>query len=194
MPHGAKVPKSNLDHFRPFPTGQLPFFSADANQVQCSRLPSRALGQEQKISMSLSIDENAIAHLVAKILAENLRGADVPATEPPLTIDAFCKIEGMSRATYYKLKRLGLGPELTEIVIPAESGVNHGRGLHFIRISADAHRAWREKIAQVRASEAAELEAARAREQRVEAARRAVASPAHISKRERPERRRRRRR
>jgi hypothetical protein len=61
-----------------------------------------------------------------------------------------------------------MAPQLTEIVIPAEPGVNHGRGLHFVRISADAHRAWREKIAQVRASEAAELEAARARAQRVD--------------------------
>jgi hypothetical protein len=34
------------DRFRPFPTRQLPFFGADASQIQCSRLPSRARGQE----------------------------------------------------------------------------------------------------------------------------------------------------
>jgi hypothetical protein len=33
------------DHFRP---GNSLFFGADASQIQCSRLPSRARGQEQK--------------------------------------------------------------------------------------------------------------------------------------------------
>jgi hypothetical protein len=150
-------------------------------------------------------DENAVAQRLAKawlakFLAEIGGDATAPATaaasatEPPLTIDDFCKIEGMSRATYYKLKRLGLGPELTEIVLPAEPGVNHGRGLNFIRISAEAHRAWRKKIAKVRASKASELEAARAREQRLAAAKLAVASPAHVSRRTRPVQRRGRRR
>ena len=78
--------------------------------------------------MSLSIDENAIAHLVAKILAENLRGADVPATEPPMSIAAFCKSEGMSRAFFYALKRKGMAPQLTEIIVPGEPGINRGRG------------------------------------------------------------------
>jgi hypothetical protein len=52
--------------------------------------------------MTLSLDENAIVQLVAKILAENLRGADVPATEPPMSIAAFCKSEGMSRAFFLR--------------------------------------------------------------------------------------------
>jgi hypothetical protein len=119
---------------------------------------------------------------------------DPTATEPALSIDAFCKIEGMSRGTFYKLRRIGMAPQLTEIVIPAEPGVNHGRGLHFIRISADAHRAWRQKIAKARASKASELEAARAHAQRVAAAKLAAASPAHVSRRPRPVRRRRLRR
>src|SRR5262249_10575686 len=81
-------------------------------------------------------DENAVALAkawLAKFLAESGADATAPApaaasaaaTEPPLTIDDFCKIEGMSRATYYKLRRIGLGPQLTEIVIPAEPGINH---------------------------------------------------------------------
>jgi hypothetical protein len=128
------------------------------------------------------IDENAIAQLVAKTLTENLRGADVPATEPPMSIAGFCKSEGMSRAFFYALKRKGLAPQLTEIIVPGEPGINRGRGLKLLRISAESRREWREKIAQTRASEAAELEIARAREQRVAAAKLAAASPSHISK------------
>ena len=142
--------------------------------------------------MTQSMDENAIAQL-AKILAENLRGADVLATEPPMSIAAFCKSENISRAFFYALKRKGMAPQLTEIIVPGEPGVNRGRGLRLVRISTESVRAWRERIAQARASEAAELEIARAREQRVAAAKLAAASPSHISKnRGRPMRRRRR--
>jgi hypothetical protein len=141
--------------------------------------------------MSLSIDENAIAHLVAKILAENLRGADVPATEPPMSIAAFCKSEGMSRAFFYALKRKGMAPQLTEIIVPGEPGINRGRGLKLTRITAESARAWREMIRQVRLSEASKLEIARAHAQRVEAAKLSVASLNHVSRRPRPVRRRR---
>jgi hypothetical protein len=139
------------------------------------------------------IDENAIAQLVAKILIENWRAADVPATEPPVSIAGFCKSEGMSRAFFYALKRKGLAPQLTEIIVPGEPGINRGRGLKLLRISAESRREWREKIAQARASETAKLEIARAREQRVAAAKLAAASPSHVSKtRARPGQRRRR--
>jgi hypothetical protein len=142
--------------------------------------------------MTQSMDENAIAQL-AKILAETLRGADVPGTEPPVSIASFCKSEGMSRAFFYALKRKGMAPQLTEIIVPGEPGVNRGRGLRLVRISAESRRAWRKRIAQARAGEAAELEIARAREQRVAAAKLAATSPNHISKnRARPVQRRRR--
>ena len=122
-------------------------------------------------------------------------GADVSATEPPKSIAAFCKSEGMSRAFFYALKRKGMAPQLTEIIVPGEPGINRGRSLRLVRISTESVRAWRERIAQARASEAAELEIARAREQRVAAAKLAAASPSHISKnRARPEQRHRRRR
>jgi hypothetical protein len=136
--------------------------------------------------MTQPMDENAIAQLVAKLLAENLRGADVLATEPPMSIAAFCKSENISRAFFYALKRKGMAPRLTEIIVPGEPGINRGRGLKLVRISAESVRAWRERIAQTRASEAAELEIARAREQRVAAAKLAAASPTHISNRARP--------
>jgi hypothetical protein len=132
--------------------------------------------------MSPAIDENALANLVAKIITEHLRGADVPATEPSMSIGAFCKCEGMSRAFFYELKRRGMAPQLTEIIVPGEPGISRGRGLRLVRISAQSRRAWRERIAQARASEAAELEIARAHEQRVAAAKLAAASPTHVSK------------
>jgi len=112
---------------------------------------------------------------------QNEIGADL--AEPALTIDDFCKIENMSRATFYKLQRAKLAPRVTEVVLPAEPGINHGRGLHFIRISAEAHREWRKMIEEVRASKDAELAAARAHAQRVAAAKLSVESPRHISRR-----------
>jgi hypothetical protein len=140
--------------------------------------------------MSPLIDENAIAHL-AQILAKELRGADVSATEPPMSIAAFCESEGMSRSFFYTLKRKGMAPDITEIVVPGERGINRGRGLRLVRISEQSRRAWRERIARARASEAAELEIARAHEQRVAAAKLAAASPNHTENRARPVQRRR---
>ena len=100
----------------------------------------------------------------------------------------------MSRAFFYARKRKGLAPKLDEITAPGEPGINRGRGLKLVRITAESERAWDEQMAQMRATEAAELEAARAREQRVAAAKLAAASPIHISKnRARPVQRRRRR-
>jgi hypothetical protein len=106
----------------------------------------------------------------------------VPATESPMSIAGFCKSQGMSRAFFYALKRKGMAPQLTEIIVPGTPGINRGRGLRLVRISAESVRAWRERIAQARASEAAELEIARAREQRVAAAKLAAISPNHVSK------------
>jgi hypothetical protein len=145
------------------------------------------------ILAAAAVDPTSAA-LHHQVVAAMAVAAGAAAVEPPLTIDAFCKIEGMSRATYYKLRRLGLGPELTEIVVSAEEGVNHGKGVNFIRISAAAHRAWHEKITKIRASEASKLEAARAHEQRVEAGKRAAKSVKHVSRRARPKPRRRPRR
>jgi hypothetical protein len=143
--------------------------------------------------MSVLVDEAALAQRVAKILAETLRGADTTvatAVDYPLTIDGFCKVEGMSRATFYKLKQLGLAPELTEFTIAPAPGVNHGRGMRFIRISSEAHQAWRKKMARLQQSKAAALENARRRVQAATAAKLAVASPAHVSRRPRPVQRR----
>ena len=151
--------------------------------------------------MSVPVDENALAQRVLTILAESLLGATAsvrrppePATDlpeatssaaavaPPKSITAFCKSKGMSRAFFYALKRKGLAPKLDEIAAPGEPGINRGRGLKLVRITAESERAWDEQMEQMRATEAAQLEAARAREQRVAAAKLAAASPNHISK------------
>jgi hypothetical protein len=62
-------------------------------------------------------------------------------------IDGFCQAENMSRAFFYAMQRRGMGPQVTEIILPPEPGVNRGRGLRLLRISAAAHREWRERIA-----------------------------------------------
>jgi len=162
--------------------------------------------------MSVLVDENALAQRVLTILAESLLGVgvrrlpelatdnppeatgSVAAAEPAKSITAFCKSKGMSRAFFYSLKRRGLAPKLDEIAVPGEPGINRGRGLKLVRITAESERAWDKQMEQMRASEAAELEAARAREQRVQAGKLAAASPAHVSRRPRPVRRRRPRR
>jgi hypothetical protein len=155
--------------------------------------------------MNVVADEKALAQRVLTILAESLSatasGPSEPATddpheaasnaaaaEPGLSVSAFCRAEGLCRATYYKLRRLNLAPQVTEVILPAAPGQK--RGLKLVRISATSHRQWREKIAQTRASEAAELEAARFRELRVEAGKRAAKSVKHISRRARPKPRR----
>jgi hypothetical protein len=151
--------------------------------------------------MGVLVDENALAQRVLTILAESLLGATAsvcrppePATglpaapsnsaaaEPPKSITAFCESRGMSRAFFYALKRKGLAPKLDEISAPGEPGINRGRGLRLVRITAESERAWDEQMEQLRATEAAELEAARARQQRVEAGKLAAQSPLHVSK------------
>jgi hypothetical protein len=52
--------------------------------------------------------------------------------EPSLTINEFCQLERICRATYYNLHRAGLGPD--EILV----------GTHR-RITAEARRRWHEK-------------------------------------------------
>jgi hypothetical protein len=151
--------------------------------------------------MSAQVDENAIAQRVLTILAESLLGAgvrclpelatddppeaagSVAAAETPKSITAFCKSKGMSRAFFYALKRKGLAPRLDEITAPGEPGVNRGRGLKLVRITAESERAWDKQMEQLRASEAAELEAARARDQRLVAGKLAAQSPLHVSRR-----------
>jgi hypothetical protein len=160
--------------------------------------------------MGALVDEDALAQRVLALLAESLLGATAkasrpePAPQPPAiskatpaepakSISAFCRSKGMSRGFYYGLKRRGLAPKVDEIIVPGEPGVNRGRGSKLIRITAESERAWDERMAQLRAGEVAQLEVARAHEQRVEAGKLAAQSAEHVSRRGDPARRRRRR-
>jgi hypothetical protein len=92
--------------------------------------------------------------------------------QPSLTIKQFCVCENISPASYFKIRRLGLGP--AEMVIP---------GTEIIRITPKAHREWRARLEQQGKTTEAELERQRRAEQRRAAGKRAAASPQHVSRR-----------
>lgn len=71
------------------------------------------------------------------------------------TIAEFCEAEGLSPSSYYKLRRMGLGPD--EIRVP---------GLEIIRITVTAHREWRERMTKLSQSKQGELERERRAVQR----------------------------
>ena len=98
---------------------------------------------------------------------------DLDPAECALTIEEFCHVEHISKGTYYKLKRKGLGPEETCI-------------LNLIRISPEARADWHAKLAERRQSAAAALESERKRVQTAQAGKLAAASPLHVSKRATP--------
>jgi hypothetical protein len=95
-----------------------------------------------------------------------------PAQEDrPLTRSEFCALERMSLSTYHKLKRQRLGPD--EIRFP---------NMTFVRITAEARRAWHAKIKTYRESQTAEIEEQRRSSLASRAGKIAAASPNHISK------------
>jgi hypothetical protein len=101
------------------------------------------------------------------------------------TLPEFCARKRISKSTYLKLRKAGLGPEETTITLP---------GFNLTRITPEARRDWERKLAKLRQSKVAELESARRQAQVKAAGRLAAASPHHISKnRARPVQRRRRR-
>ena len=87
-----------------------------------------------------------------------------------MTLGEFRDVENMSAAKYYDLKNKGPGPEELNV-----DGM--------IRITPEARAKWRERMAELAKSEAAQLEAERRRELASIAGRTAAASPLHISKR-----------
>jgi hypothetical protein len=88
------------------------------------------------------------------------------------TIGEFCRSERISKWVYYKLKARNLNPD--EFEIP---------GTRIKRITPEARAAWRDRIAKLATTEAAQLEAERRRELATIAGRAAAASPLHVSKR-----------
>jgi hypothetical protein len=105
---------------------------------------------------------------------------DVMRDQRAMTIKEFCDVENISKATYYKMRRAGFGPEETTVPIP---------GMNVIRISAAARHAWHVMLAEQRQTKSAELERKRQQAQRVRAAKRAAKSPLHVSRRTRQDRR-----
>jgi hypothetical protein len=85
--------------------------------------------------------------------------------EASLTIGDFCRLERFSKKIYHGLKQRGLGPEET---CPP--------GTRVIRISPQSRREWHERMRELQNTRQAQLEAARRREQTVEAAKRSVES------------------
>ena len=70
------------------------------------------------------------------------------------TIGEFCDIEGISRSTYFKMRRLGFGPDETRVP-----------GTKIVRITPETHRKWRARMQALAHEEAAKLEAQRRRTQ-----------------------------
>jgi hypothetical protein len=93
-----------------------------------------------------------------------------------MTLRGFRYVENMSAAKYYDLKNKGLGPEELNV-----DGM--------IRITPEARAKWRERMAELARSEAAQLEAERRRELAVIAGCAAAQSPLHVSKQKRQNRR-----
>jgi hypothetical protein len=89
------------------------------------------------------------------------------------TFAEFARAEGFSLSTFYKLKKLGLGPD-----------VLHVPGTRIDRITPEARQAWRERMAELAKSETAQLEAERRRAQAAEAGKLAAQSPNHGDMRE----------
>jgi hypothetical protein len=97
-----------------------------------------------------------------------------PEIDKAMTIRDFCVAEHLSLPSYFKIRKMGLGPRETRVP-----------GTNIIRISAHARAEWHTRLDEMRQSEAAELEAARRYAQTVEAGKRAVASASHVSKQRR---------
>jgi hypothetical protein len=89
--------------------------------------------------------------------------------ERALTIRQFCILENMAVATYYKMRRLGYGPD--EMRVP---------GTALVRITQQARGDWHARIEQLSKSQ---LEVARRQAQTAAAGKRAANSPLHISNR-----------
>ncbi|MGO9049750.1 MAG: hypothetical protein ACLP19_16060 [Xanthobacteraceae bacterium] len=91
--------------------------------------------------------------------------------DPPYTIEEFCELERIGISTYYKMQRLGYGPDETRIP-----------GIGIVRITHAARLAWHKRLAALRNTEMTKLEAARRTAAAIHAGRAAAASPLHVSK------------
>jgi hypothetical protein len=86
------------------------------------------------------------------------------------TIREFCRIKNISPSSYFKMRRLGYGPDETRVP-----------GTAIVRISPQAERDWDQRIKELREGQAAALEEERRRGQAQQAGRIAARSPLHVS-------------
>jgi hypothetical protein len=87
----------------------------------------------------------------------NIEQALATETTPPeetMTIAGFCTAENISKSTFFKLKKLGLGPE--EQSPPGLSNT--------VRITARARSEWQERMRQLRDAKEAEKRSERSRD------------------------------
>lgn len=96
------------------------------------------------------------------------------------TIAEWCAVENMSKAAFYDLKRRSpdLVPQLLEIP-----------GTRIVRV-IEPHDAWRARVAEASKRSQARLERERRKEIAAIAGKAAAASTAHVSKQQKPRRRR----
>jgi predicted DNA-binding transcriptional regulator AlpA len=96
------------------------------------------------------------------------------AEDKSYSIREFCLLEGISLATYYKMRKAGYGPR--EMRLPGSS---------FVRISAAARAEWQEKLEQLARSTAIAIESATRSTARAAAGRKGAQSPNHPCRRPR---------
>ena len=96
----------------------------------------------------------------------------ITSEERSFTREEFCRVEGISAASYYKMRRLGYGP--VETTIP---------GTRIVRITAAARCDWHARMLALGQSEEAQLEKERRSAFQSELGKHAARSPRHVSKR-----------
>jgi hypothetical protein len=73
-----------------------------------------------------------------------------------LTVSEFCKLNNISKFSYFKMRKLGQGPVEMR---PA--------GMSLVRITPQAHEEWRKRMEQLATTKEVKLEAARRTQQRM---------------------------
>jgi hypothetical protein len=102
------------------------------------------------------------------VVAEDI----VDRRERAKTIRQFCEVKNISLASYFKMRRLGYGPDETRVP-----------GTAIVRISPQAECDWDQRMEELRKGQAAALEEERRRAQAQQAGRIAARSPLHMSNR-----------
>jgi len=91
-------------------------------------------------------------------------------TNPNLLLPELCAVDRISLTTYFKMKKLGIGPRETHF-------------LDAIRVTPEDRRAWHRKLQKQHEKKSSQLAQERRNAMRRIAGRMAAASPRHVSKR-----------